>query len=66
MDLEKAGHASLPCLVYNDDIMSSLSEGSECIDMVYLDFAKVFHKVDHGIFLHKVRIWLHSLFAKQK
>ena len=57
-----------------DDIMSSLSEGSECVDMVYLDFAKEFakefDKVDHGILLHKLRdfgisgklgIWLHSL-----
>ena len=46
--------------------MSSLSDGSECVDMVYLHF----DKVHHGILLHKVRdfgisdklgIWLHSL-----
>ena len=52
--------------------MSSMSEGSECVDMVYLDFAKAFDKFDHhhGILLHtlrdfgisgKLRIWLHSL-----
>ena len=70
MDLEKAGHASLPCLVYYDDIMSSLSDGSECVDMVYLDFLKAFDKIDYSILLHKVKdfgisgkigIWLHSL-----
>ena len=25
------------------------------VDMVYLDFAKAFNKVDHGILLHKVK-----------
>ena len=39
-----------------DDIMSSLSEGSECDNMDYFDFAKSFDKVDHGILLHKLEM----------
>ena len=57
-----------------DDIMSSLFEGSECVDMVYLDFAKAFDKVDHGILLHKLRdagisgklgVWLHCFLSNR-
>ena len=29
--------------------------GDSIVDMVYLDFAKAFDKVDHGILLHKVK-----------
>ena len=28
---------------------------SSCIDMIYLDFAKAFDKVDHGVLLHKLK-----------
>ena len=53
----REGRSCLSALlnVYND-IMSSLSEGLECVvDMIYLDFAKAFDKVDHSILLHKLR-----------
>ena len=27
---------------------------TDCTDMIYLDFAKAFDKVDHGVLLHKL------------
>ena len=45
------------------------------MDIIYLDFAKAFDKVDHGVLLHKVRdlgitgklgIWLHSFLLDRK
>ena len=53
-----------------DDIMHLMS-GVNSVDMVYLDFAKAFDRVDHGVLLHKIKtlgitgrlgVWLyHSL-----
>ena len=37
-----------------DDIVHLMS-GGNTVDMVYLDFAKAFDKVDHGILLHKIK-----------
>ena len=37
-----------------DNVMLMLN-GDSIVDMVYLDFAKAFNKVDHGILLHKVK-----------
>ena len=39
-----------------DDVMQLLSSGNNTVDMVYLDFAKAFDKVDHGVLLHKITI----------
>ena len=36
--------------------MQLLSSGNNTVDMVYLDFAKAFDKVDHGVLLHKIKI----------
>ena len=36
-----------------DNIMHMLGSNSS-VDMMYLDFSKVFDKVDHGILLHKL------------
>ena len=35
--------------------MQLLSSGNNTVDMVYLDFAKAFDKVDHGVLLHKIK-----------
>ena len=41
-------------LKFFDDILFMLDMGKE-VDAVYLDFAKAFDKVDHGILLHKIK-----------
>ena len=38
-----------------ENILESLTQGATSVDMVYLDFAKAFDKVDHGILFHKLR-----------
>ena len=49
----RSGCSSALLDVY-DDVMHMLN-GVSIVDMVYLDFAKAFDKVDHGILLHKVK-----------
>ena len=39
-----------------DDVMQLLSSENNIVDMVYLDFAKAFDKVDHGVLLHKIKM----------
>ena len=39
-----------------DELINNLSNCQpSCIDMIYLDFAKAFDKVDHGVLLHKLK-----------
>ena len=38
----------------SDDIMHIMS-GENTVDMVYLDFAKAFDKLDHEVLLHKIK-----------
>ena len=58
-------------LAHYDDVLSSIQNGQNA-DVIYLDFAKAFDKVDHGILLHKLRNcgingplgqWLHSFIS---
>lgn len=37
-----------------EDIISKLENGDD-VDVIYLDFSKVFLKVDHNILLHKIK-----------
>ena len=41
--------------VYDELIQNLSSNQSSCIDMIYLDFAKAFDTVDHGVLLHKLK-----------
>ena len=40
-----------------DDVMQLLSSGNNTVDMVYLDFLKAFDKLDHGVLLHKIKMF---------
>ncbi|XP_076057215.1 uncharacterized protein LOC143034751 [Oratosquilla oratoria] len=55
-------------LAHYDWLLRNLSEGKN-VDVVFLDFAKAFDKVDHGALLHKAKdlgisgklgVWLHN------
>lgn len=52
MVFAKVSHAS-QLLAYQGYISDSLEEGNN-VDVVYLDFAKAFDKVDHCVLLHKL------------
>ena len=41
--------------VYDEPINNLSNCQPSCIDMIYLDFAKAFDKVDHGVLLHKLK-----------
>ena len=50
----KSGHSTITqLLAYLDSILSILETGDD-VDIIYLDLAKAFDKVDHGILLHKL------------
>ena len=41
--------------VYDEIILNLSNSQMSCTDMIYLDFAKAFDKVDHGVLLHKLK-----------
>ena len=49
------GHSCLSeLLAHYDDLLTNLSQGND-VDVIYLDFAKAFDKVDHRVLLKKIR-----------
>ncbi|KAG0713115.1 RNA-directed DNA polymerase from mobile element jockey [Chionoecetes opilio] len=60
-------------LAHYNWFLETLAAGNN-VDVVFLDFAKAFDKVDHGILLHKIkalglrgklRIWLHDFLTER-
>ena len=59
-----------------DNMMTSLSNNPKSsVDMIYLDYAKAFDKVDHGVLLNKLKNfgicgkqgeWLHSFLTNRR
>ena len=51
------GRSCLSALLsVHDEIILNLSNSqTSCTEMIYLDFAKAFEKVDHGVLLHKLK-----------
>ena len=41
--------------VYDEIILNLSNSQMSCTDMIYLDFAKAFDKIDHGVLLHKLK-----------
>lgn len=54
-------------LIFYDKVTQLVDEG-KAVDIVYLDFSKVFDAVFHNIFLEKVQFmaWTYAFFAEQK
>ncbi|KAK3896126.1 hypothetical protein Pcinc_000194 [Petrolisthes cinctipes] len=71
----RAGRSCLTKLLAHYEKVLTSVENNKVVDVVYLDFAKAFNKVDHGILLHKLHQmgisgklgrWLHSFLTSKK
>ena len=68
----RSGRSCLSTLLNVFDNLMNMIDSSTTVDMIYLDFSKVFDKVDHGIVLHKLRdlgitgnlgVWFHQFLS---
>ena len=51
----RSGRSTLSQLIlHHDQILKAMEEGAN-VDAIYLDFAKAFDKVDHGVVLQKLK-----------
>ena len=50
----RSGRSCLSALLDVYDNIMYMINNKSTVDMIYLDFSKAFHKVDHGILLHKL------------
>ena len=51
----KMGRSCLSQLIEHLDHVNNLLEQGKSVDVIYLDFAKAFHKVDIGVILRKMK-----------
>ena len=70
----RSGRSCLSQLLEHHKILLEL-EKSNNVDVIYLDFAKAFDKVDHGILLNKLKkigingkigVWIHDFILNRK
>ena len=68
----RKGRSCLSQLITHYDYILSQAEKGENVDVIYLDFAKAFDKVDHGVLCHKLKQlkisgkvgrWIHNFLA---
>ena len=68
----RSGRSSLSQLIQHHDRILEMLENGTNADVIYLDFAKAFDKVDHGIICHKLKSlgitgkigkWLHNFLS---
>ena len=50
----RAGRSTLSQLLEHQDTIVQALENGDNIDIIYLDFAKAYDKVDHSTLLHKI------------
>ena len=50
----RAGRSTLSQLLEHQDTIVEALECGDNIDIIYLDFAKAYDKVDHSTLLHKI------------
>ena len=71
----RAGRSCLAQLLAHHEKILAALEHDKNVDVIYLDFAKAYDKVDHGILLRKVRdmgivgklgVWLHSFLTDRE
>ena len=71
----RRGRSCLSQLLNHYQNLLSLLEKNEAVDAIYLDFAKAFDRVDHGVLLKKLQAlgignpllkWIHSFLTERK
>ena len=71
----RRGRSCLSQLLNHYQNLLKLMEDGEVVDVIYLDFAKAFDRVDHGILLKKLQIlgignpllsWIHNFLINRK
>ena len=71
----RRGRSTFSALIEHAQLILDMLEEGGVVDVVYLDFAKAFDKVDHGLLMHclkklniqgSVGVWLHNFLSDRK